>query len=105
MRVHPVGAAKAQREIVIAAASCWNRGSRNIRNAVLPPGRREAMPVDEARLVNMVFDPDAKRLGDIGGDPKSSVRLADAKHGSGLAVHLDAAALEPQHRWHGVVRL
>jgi hypothetical protein len=63
------------------------------------------MPVDEARLVNMVFEPDAKRLGDIGGDPKSSVRLADAKYGSGLAVHLYVAALEPQDCWLGVAFL
>jgi hypothetical protein len=31
--------------------------------------------------------------------------MADAKHGSGLAVHFDVAALDPQHRRCGVARL
>ena len=105
MRVHLIGAATAQREIVVGAASRWNREFRSFRDAVLPPGRSEAMPVDHARLFDMVFDPNAKPLAGVRGDPEGSVGLADAKYGSGLAVHLYVAALEPQHRWRGVARL
>jgi hypothetical protein len=63
------------------------------------------MPVDETRLFDMVFDPNAKRLANVSGDPEGSVGLADAKYGSGLAVHLYVTALDPQHRWRGVARL
>jgi hypothetical protein len=63
------------------------------------------MPVDQARLFDMVFDPNAKRLADVGGDPESSVGLADAKYGRRLAVHLYVTALKPQHRWRGVAIL
>lgn len=59
MRVHPIGAATAQREIVVGAASRRNCGPGNVRNAILLPRRREAMPVDQARFFDMVFDPDA----------------------------------------------
>src|SRR5207302_7624185 len=105
MRVHPVRAAAAKGEIVVGAASRRNRQSRRFRDAVLPPGRREAMPVDQAWLFDMVFDSNAKWLAYIGGDSEGSVGLADAKYGSGLAVHLYVTALEPQHRWRGVARL
>ncbi len=63
------------------------------------------MPVDQARLFDMVFDPNAKRLADVGGNSEGSVGLADAKYGSGLAVHLYVTALEPEHRWRGAARL
>ena len=63
------------------------------------------MPVDQARLFDMVFDPNAKWLADVAGDSEGAVGLADAKDGSGLAVHLYVTALEPQHRWRGVTRL
>jgi len=63
------------------------------------------MPVDQTRLFDMVFDPNAKRLPGAGGDPEGSVGLADAKYRSGLAVHLYVTALEPQHRRRGIVRL
>jgi hypothetical protein len=63
------------------------------------------MPVDETRLFDMVFDPNAKRLANVSGDPEGSVGLADAKYGSGLAVHLYVTALKPQHRWRGVAIL
>jgi hypothetical protein len=39
------------------------------------------MPVDQAGLFDMVLDPNAKRLADVGGDPGCSVGLADAKYG------------------------
>ena len=57
------------------------------------------MPVDQAWLLDMVLDPNAKRPVDVGCDPKGSVGLADAKYGSGLAVHLYVTALELQYRW------
>src|ERR1700730_9223319 len=105
MRVHPVRAATAQRKIVVGATARRNRQSRRFRDAVLPPGRSEAMPVDKARLFDTVCDPNAERLAGAGGNSESPVGLADAKYGSGLAVHFYVTALEPQHRWRGVARL
>ena len=61
--------------------------------------------MNEARLFDMIFDPDTKRLADLGGDPDGSVRLPDAKHGGDFAVDLDVAPLNPQHRRRGVARL
>src|SRR6202043_2987902 len=55
MRVHPVHAATAHRKIVVGAAARRNRQSSNFRDAVLPPGRSEAMPVDKARLFDTVL--------------------------------------------------
>ncbi len=63
------------------------------------------MPVDQARLFNMVFDSDGKRLAGVGGNPKNSVGLADAKYGSGRAIDLYVTALEPQQRRRGAARL
>jgi hypothetical protein len=63
------------------------------------------MPVDQARLFYMVFDPNAKRLPGVGGDTEGSVGLADAKYGCGFAVHFYVAALDPQYPWRGVARL
>jgi hypothetical protein len=56
------------------------------------------MPMDQARLVNLVFHADAKRLADIGGEAEGPVRLPDAVDRSRLAVHLDRAALQPEDR-------
>jgi hypothetical protein len=46
------------------------------------------MPVDQARLVDLVFDAYAKPLADIGRDPESPVRLPDSEDGSRLSVDL-----------------
>jgi len=96
--VHIEGAAIAQREVIVSAAARRDRRSGDARHAVLLPGRRQAVPMDQARLVDLVFDADAKRLADIGGDAEGPVRLADAVNGSRLAVHLDSAALQPEDR-------
>ena len=78
MRMHPERAAEAQREVVIGAAARRNRRPGNTRHAVLPPRRRQPVPMDQARLVDAVFDPDAKGLADFGGEAERPVRLADA---------------------------
>jgi hypothetical protein len=61
--------------------------------------------MDETRLFDMVFDPDAKPLTHLGGDPEGPAGLADTKYGSGFAIDLDAAALDPQHSRRGAARL
>ena len=66
MRVHPERAAEAQREIVIGAAARRNWRSGNARHSVLPPRRRQAVPMDEARFVDAVLDPHPKGLADFG---------------------------------------
>ncbi len=51
------------------------------------------MPVDEARFVEAIFDPDAERLADFRLDAESAVGLSDVENGSGLAIYFNAAAL------------
>jgi hypothetical protein len=55
------------------------------------------MPVYEARLVYLVFHPDAKWLADISRNAECPIRLPDAEHGSRLVVDLDTAALQSEH--------
>src|SRR6202022_3808900 len=86
MRMHPIRAASAHREVIAGPPSRRNRWPGNVRDAILLPRRRQAMPVDQARLFNMVFDPNAKRLAGAGGDSESPAGLAGAKKGRGLAV-------------------
>jgi hypothetical protein len=50
--------------------------------------------VDQARLVDPVFHAHMERLTDGGPDADSAVRLADAEHGSWLAIDLNGAALQ-----------
>src|SRR5262249_36867954 len=106
MRMHPEGAAKAQREVVIGIAARWDRRSRNAGHPVLLPGRRQTVPVGQARLPDAVFDTDAKRLADIGHDPEGPIRLADAIDRSRLSIDHDIAALQLQDRprWRIAVR-
>ena len=78
MGMHPEGAAKAQREVVVGAAARRNRRSGDAGNAVLLPWRREAVPVDQARLLDLVFQAHAKWLADLGRDAERAVGLADA---------------------------
>ena len=98
VRVHPEGAAETQREVVVRAAAWRDRRSRNAGHAVLLPRRREAVPVDQAGLVDPVFQAHAEPLIHPRPDAEGAVGLPDAEDGGGLAVHLDAAALDPQHR-------
>ena len=98
MRVHPERAAEAQGEVVVRAAARRNRRSRNPRHAVLPPRRRQPMPMDKARLVDAVFDPNAKGLAHFGRDAKGPVWLPDAVDRRRPAVDLDVAPLKPQDR-------
>ena len=62
--------------------------------------------MDQARLVNAVFDPDAKGLADLGRYAEGPVWLPDAVDRRRLAVHPDVAALEPKdcRRRRGAVR-
>ena len=61
--------------------------------------------MNEARLFDMIFDPDTKRLANLGGNPDGSVGLPDAKQGGDFAVDFDVAALDPQQRRRDVARL
>jgi len=93
--MHPEGAAEAQREIVVGAAARRNGRSGDTGNAVLLPWRREAVPVDQARLLDLVFQAHAESLAHLRPNPERAVALADPEHRGRLAVHLDAAALDP----------
>ena len=105
MRMHPIGAAGAQREIIVGARSWQNRRPGNAGDAILLPGGCQAVPMNQARLADMVFNPDPKRLARLGGDPENSAGLADAEDGSGLAVDLDVTALDPQNGRRRIARL
>jgi len=59
---------------------------------VLPPGRRKAVPVDQARLVDLVLDAYPEGRPDLGPYSKCAVGLADAEDRSGLSVHPDGAS-------------
>ena len=96
VRMHPERPAESQREIVVGAAARRNRRAGNSRHAVLPPRRRQPMPMDEARLVDAVLDPHAEGLADLGRQAERPVGLTDAEHRGGPAVHLDVAALQSE---------
>ena len=58
MRVHPVRSAETQREIVVGAAPRRYGRSGDAGDAVLLPGRRKAVPVDQARFVDAIDQPE-----------------------------------------------
>ena len=97
--VHPVRPAEAQGEIIVGAAARWYRRPRDARDAVLLPWRRQAVPMDQARLVDLVFHAHAEPLAHVRPDAEGPVGLLDSEDRRRLAVHLDAAALQPQHGW------
>src|SRR6516165_8834410 len=96
--MHPEAAAEAQREIVVGAAARRNRRPGDAGNAVLLPWRGETVPMDQTRLLERVFHADAEPIAHLRSDAEGAVGLPDAQHRRGLAVHLDAAACNPQHR-------
>lgn len=103
VRVHPVRSAETQREIVVGAAPRRYRRSGDAGDAVLLPGWRKAVPVDQAGFVDPVFHADAKPGAHLGPDAEGTGGLLDSVHRRRLAVHLDAAALQPQHRLRFIV--
>src|SRR5437764_493983 len=96
--MHPKSAAEAQREVVVRSAAGWDRRSGNPGHAVLLPRRRQPVPMDQARLVDLVLQPDAKWLADIGCEAVRAVRLPDAEDGSRLSVDHDGAGLKLKYR-------
>jgi hypothetical protein len=97
VRVHPERSAEAQWKVVIGASARWYRWSRYAGHAVLLPGRRQTVPMDQARFADLVFHPDAKPRARPRHDAGRSVGLRNSEHRRGLAVDLDPSALEPQH--------
>jgi hypothetical protein len=98
VRVHPVRSAETQREVVVGAAPRRYGRSGDAGDAVLLPGRRKAVPVDQAGFVDPVFHADAKPRAHLDPDAEGTAGLLDSVHRRRLAVHLDAAAVQPQHR-------
>src|SRR3954469_17614641 len=94
--MHPKGPAEAQREVVIGSAPGRYRRSGNARHAILLPGRGQAVPVDQAWLVDFVLDPDPKRRADIGHKPECPVWLPHAIDRSRLAIHHNVTTLQLQ---------
>src|SRR5271165_4070238 len=97
MRVQPECPAKGERKFVIRTAARRDRWPGNPGNAILLPRRRETVPVNEARLTDLIFDPNPKPGSDMGGKTFGSVGMADAKDRGRLAVDLDRALYQPQH--------
>ncbi|OLB77956.1 MAG: hypothetical protein AUI16_04930 [Alphaproteobacteria bacterium 13_2_20CM_2_64_7] len=60
--------------------------------------------MDQARLVDLIFQAHPESLAHLGPDPEGAVGLPDAEHRGRLAVDLDAATLDPQHRRRGAAR-
>src|SRR5882724_5773989 len=96
--MHPKGAAKAQREVVISGAAGRDRRSGNTGHPVLLPRWRQTVPVDQARLVDFVFNTDAIRLADIGRDAERPVWLTDAIDGSRFSIDHYIAPLQLKDR-------
>jgi hypothetical protein len=94
--MHPKVPSKRSRKSQSAVPPGGNRRPEMAGHAILLPRRRQPVPVNEARLVNLVFDADAKRLSDIARDAKGPVRLPDAIDRSRPPVDLDncGAAIE-----------
>src|SRR6516165_2337953 len=94
MRMHPKGSAKAQWEVIVGAAARRDRWSGDAGYAVLLPGRSETVPMNQARLVDVVLEANPEPLSNLGYDAGSAVRLADCEYRGGFAIHLDRAALQ-----------
>src|SRR5580704_14848725 len=94
MGVHPERAAKAQWEVVVRATARRDRWSGDAGYAVLLPGWGKAVPVDQARLIDPVFDKDAELCPDLGYDASAAARLADGEYRGRFAIDLDRAPLE-----------
>ena len=86
MRVHPERAAEAQREVVIGGSAGRDGRSGNAGDAVLLQGRRQAVPVDQARLADPVFDAGRETPRLSASSAPAAVGLRDAAHRSGLAI-------------------
>ena len=83
---------------------CRPPGSAARRCAVLLPRRGQAVPMDQARLIDSVFDAYAERFSDLGYDTGGAVSLTDAEHRGGYTVHLDRAALQLEDSdWSGAL--
>src|SRR5262249_36726457 len=104
MGMHPEGAAEAQWKVVIGAGPRRDGRPGDSGNAILLPWRGEAMPMDQARLVDFVLQTHPEALPHLGSDPEGAVELPDAENRCRLAVHLDTAPLDPQHRRRKLVR-
>src|ERR1700730_10896585 len=97
MRMHPERAPEGEREVVVGGTARRDCSSGQFGDAVLLPGRLKAVPVDQAWILDMVFDADAERFADFGANPKTSVRLLDAQYRGSFAVDLDRPPFEAQN--------
>ena len=71
MRMHPERAAEGERKVVLGGTAGRDRSSGQFGDAVLLPWRLEAVPVDQAWILDMVFDADVERFADFGANPKT----------------------------------
>ena len=98
MGVHPVGAGTREDEVVLVAAAGLERRLRQLGHAVLIARRRQAVPVHQRVLVELVDELHMEALAGVGDDAVPSVRLDQAEHIGRLAVDLYDAARGPQLR-------
>src|SRR3984893_13681529 len=96
MRMRPERAAKAQREVVFGAGTGQDRRPGDARNAILLPGRRQTMPMDESRHVELVVDANPELLSHFCDKARCAIRLANAEHRGRLSVPSDAAPLDAE---------
>src|SRR5690349_17074894 len=102
MGVHPERAAKPQRKVVVGAAARRDWWSGDVGHAVLLPRRGEAVPVDQARLVDIVYEAYPERLSDLRHDSRGAVLLPDGEYRGGFTIDVERAALQLEdRRWRG----
>ena len=91
MRMHPVGARQRDGEVVVVAFARRERRLGDAGHAVLVVGRRQAVPVDQRRLLHRVAEPHPEPLAGIHDEAMRAIGLQQPEHLGGLALHLDGA--------------
>jgi hypothetical protein len=98
MGMHPVGAGAVERKVVVIAGAGLERRLRQVRYAVLLPGRRQAVPVDQGLLVDVTFQPHPEALAGFGRQAVAAIGLGQPEDGGGAAVHLDDTGADADRR-------
>ena len=80
MGVHPVCAGRGDGEAVVIGLAGSQKSLRQVRHAVLPERRRQAVPVNEGRRVERILQPHGEILPGFERDPVAAVRLEQAEH-------------------------
>lgn len=84
--VHPMGAARADRELIIPALLSREQGGRIVWYAIHVPGRRQAVPVDKGILGRLVEKADVEVRARIQHEAGVAAAVCQPEDRGGLAV-------------------